>query len=88
MDGMGLLGDKYAVNFILFLADGTRMESEFKTVCSNYYAIQNTLAKLIEEGYVERVEVKHSRARHYSLTEKGCKVADELQQTIIVLDSI
>ena len=88
MDKDGVLGDKYAVEFILLLSEGTKMESEFKRVCSNYYAIQKTLDRLIEDGYVERVEIKRSRARHYDLTEKGFKVADQLSRTIEVLDSL
>lgn len=55
MDRDGILGDKYAVEFILLLTEGTKMESEFKRVCSNYYAIQNTLERLIDDGYVVRV---------------------------------
>ena len=56
--------------------------SALQEVVKNYHVLKNTIAKLIDSGFVtgEEVEIKGRKALKVSLTEKGRAVAEKLKE--------
>ena len=76
-----VLSEREMIRFILFLRDGDRRESEFRTIINSHYKVRDMLTELEETGIAERV-LKRERGMWYSLTPRGRRLADDLRTSI------
>ena len=75
----------HALETLLFLGNGPRMENDFREILG-YYVAQRTLATLVDTGLVERFDRERSSANWYRLTAKGEEVAVLLQKAVEVVE--
>ena len=76
-----VLSEREMIRFILFLRDGDRRESEFRTIINSHYKVRDMLTELEETGIAERI-LKRERGMWYSLTPRGRRLADDLRTSI------
>ena len=50
-----VLSEREMIRFILFLRDGDRRESEFRTIINSHYKVRDMLTELEETGIAERI---------------------------------
>ncbi len=78
------LDEKHASTILkeLLKADKPVYLSSLQTTIKNYYALQNTVLKLAEDGYIQIIEDEYRGrpAKLLELTEKGKAVAEALKQ--------
>ena len=75
----------HALETLLFLGKGPRMENDFREILG-YYVAQRTLATLVDAGLVERFELERSKARRYRLTDSGRVIVDAVLDAVSKVD--
>ena len=85
MGTLDIICGNHALETLLFLGNGPRMENDFREILG-YYVAQRTLATLVDTGLVERFELERSKARRYRLTDSGRIVVDAVLEAVSKVD--
>ena len=77
----------HALEALLFLAHGPRLENDFREILG-FYVAQRTLQTLVDAGLAERFEVERSKGRRYRLTERGRIIVDSVLGAVARADGV